>query len=368
MYSPRHARPSCLPARAAAGTTLTAVLLPLVLAGPAFAQESATPTATIGSSPEPTPSAEPMRAQTTMRISATTVGDDGRSSIGVRLLADDRAVPDALVDVEARTGSTWSSVAQLRTNAQGLAVGSLPFSESTRIRATHSGSATRTSGTSPEIVVVRKQVTAMRISATQAGADGRSRIGVRLLADGRAVQNGYIRLEAATGSGWQYIGRLLSNAEGLGQGSLPFDRDTRIRATYAGSSTRTPGASPEIVVKATTLGRRAVQIAAEQQGKPYRYGSTGPSSFDCSGFTTYIFKTRLGKSIPRTSAQQEASIPRVAQSAKRPGDLLFFRSGGRVSHVGVYAGSGRMWAAPTTGDRVKLQAIYSSSYTVGRVS
>ena len=120
-------------------------------------------------------------------------------------------------------------------------------------------------------------------------------------------------------------------------------------------------------MKASTLGQRAVQIAAQQAGKPYSYGSTGPNSFDCSGFTTYIYKTRLGRSIPRTSAQQAAELPRVAQSAKRPGDLLFFRSGGRVSHVAVYAGNGQMWDAPTTGNVVRKRAIYSSSYTVARV-
>ena len=374
MYSPRHARPSCVPVRAAVGTTLTAVLLPLALAGPAFAQESATPTATV-SSPESTPTTEATetaeRRETTMRISATVVGEDGTSGVGVRLLAgeDDQAVPDATVDVQALRDGSWTSIAQLQTNERGLAVGWLPFSESTRIRAVFLGDATRTSGVSPEILVVRKAETTMRISATGTGSDGKALIGVRLLADGRPVKDGYIKLEAATSSGWQYIGRLLSNAEGLGQGRVPFSRDTRIRATYAGSSTRTPGATPEIVVKANnTLGQRAVQIASEQAGKPYRYGSTGPNSFDCSGFTTYIYKTRLGKNIPRTSAQQEATLPRVAQSAKRPGDLLFFRSGGRVSHVGVYAGGNKMWAAPTTGDRVKLQTIYTSRYTVGRVS
>lgn len=367
MYSPRHARPSCLPARAAVGTGLSAVLLPIALAAPALAQESPVPSPSATAAPSPSASADP-RAETTLRISATEVGSDGRSSIGVRLLADGQGVPDATVDVQAEEGGSWRSLAQLATNQQGLAVGSLPFSQSTRIRAVHLGSASRTPGTSPEIVVVKKQVTTMRISATQAGADGRSRIGVRLLADGRAVQNGYIRLEARTASGWQYLGRLLSDAQGLGQGTVPFSRDTRIRATYAGSSTRTAGVTPEIVVKANSFGQRAVQIASQQAGKPYRYGATGPSSFDCSGFTTYIYKTRLGKSIPRTSAQQEASIPRVAQSAKRPGDLLFFRTNGRVTHVGVYAGGGKMWAAPTTGDRVKLQAIYTSRYTVGRVS
>jgi cell wall-associated NlpC family hydrolase len=370
VYSPRHARPSCVPVRAAVGTTLTSVLLPLALAGPAFAQDAATSTATIGATPQATPSAETARRETTMRISATTVRADGTSSVGVRLLAgeDQRAVPDASVDVQALRDGSWTTIAQLRTNQQGLAVGALPFSETTRIRAVSLGDATRTSGTSPEVLVVKKARVTMRISATGTGSDGKALIGVRLLADNRAVKDGYIKLEAATSSGWQYIGRLLSNAEGLGQGRVPFRRDTRIRATYAGSSTRTPGATPEIVVKANSLGQRAVQIAAQQQGKPYRYGSAGPSSFDCSGYVTYIYKTRLGKNIPRTSAQQESSIPRVAQSAKRAGDLLFFRTNGRVSHVGVYAGGNKMWVSPTTGDRVKLQTIYTSRYTVGRIS
>lgn len=363
MYQPRHAQP-CLTARTAVGTTLATVLLPIALAAPALAQESAaTPTVTIGAE-------DPAREQTTMRISATTIGSDGTASIGVRLLSgeDDRAVADAPVDVQALQDGTWSTIATLRTNERGLAVGSLPFAQTTRIRAISLGDQSRTSGSSPEITVVRRAETTMRISATGTGADGRALIGVRLLADGRAVRNGYIKLEAATSSGWQYIGRLLSNAEGLGQGRVPFSRDTRIRATYAGSSTRTAGATPEIVVKANSLGQRAVQIAAQQRGKPYRWGATGPSSFDCSGFVTYIYKTRLGKSVPRTSAQQERYFPRVAQSAKRPGDLLFFRTGGRVTHVGVYAGNGQMWASPTTGDRVKLQRIYTSRYTVGRLS
>lgn len=369
MYSPRHARPSCVPVRAAVGTTLTAVLLPLALAGPVFAQEAATSTATI-STPEATPSAQAQRQETTMRISATVVRSDGTSGVGVRLLAgeDDRAVPDASVDVQALRDGVWTSISQLQTDAQGLASASLPFSGSTRIRAVFAGDLGRTGGTSPEMVVVKKARTTMRISATGTGSDGKALVGVRVLADGRAVKDGYIKLEAATSSGWQYIGRLLSNADGLGQGRLPFSRDTRIRATYAGSSTRTPGATPEIVVKANSLGQRAVQIASQQAGKPYRWGATGPSSFDCSGYVTYIYKTRLGKDVPRTSSQQEAYFPEVAQSAKRPGDLLFFRTNGRVSHVGVYAGNNKMWASPTTGDRVKLQSIYTSRYTVGRIT
>lgn len=370
MYSPRHARPSCLPLRAAVTTSLTAVLLPIALAAPALATEStANPTAT--TSPEGSPAApvEDERATTTMRISADPIASDGTSRIGVRLLADGQYNPHQTVAVEKATDAGWTEIGRLTTDGNGLAVGRLPFSGDARVRATYAGDLSRSSGVSPEAVVRKKLATTMRISAGSTASDGKARIGVRVLdATGAPVVGEYVAIEAKRTDGtWAYIGRQVTDGGGHALIYLPFNRDTRIRSGYSGNA-RTFGArSPEAIVKHTTLGERAVQIASQQQGKPYQYGSTGPNSFDCSGFTTYIYKTRLGRSIPRTSAQQEASLPRVAQSAKRPGDLLFFRSGGRVSHVGVYAGSGRMWAAPTTGDRVKLQSIYSSSYTVGRV-
>ena len=369
MYSPRHARPSCLPLRAAVTTSLTAVLLPIALAAPALATESTAPTT--ATSPEGTAPAavEDERASTTMRISADPIASDGSSRIGVRLLADGQYVPHETVVVEKATDAGWTQIGRLTTDGNGLGVARLPFSGDTKVRATYAGDLSRTSGVSPEAMVRKRLATTMRISAGTTASDGRARIGVRVLdSTGAPVVGEYVAIEAKRTDGtWAYIGRAMTDGGGHALTHLPFNRDTRIRSGYSGNA-RTLGArSPEAVVNHATLGERAVQIAAQQQGKPYQYGSTGPNSFDCSGFTTYIYKTRLGRSIPRTSAQQEASLPRVAQSAKRPGDLLFFRSGGRVSHVGVYAGSGKMWAAPTTGDRVKLQAIYTSSYTVGRV-
>ena len=106
-----------------------------------------------------------------------------------------------------------------------------------------------------------------------------------------------------------------------------------------------------------------MQLAAQQSGKPYRYGSTGPSAFDCSGFTTYIYNTQLGKRLPRTSAQQAAALPKVAPAAKQPGDLLFFRSGSRVSHVGIYAGNGRIvHASSYFGKVVEREMKYIDGY------
>jgi cell wall-associated NlpC family hydrolase len=121
------------------------------------------------------------------------------------------------------------------------------------------------------------------------------------------------------------------------------------------------------------------QVAAEaskHRGAPYQWGAAGPSRFDCSGFTMYVYK-HFGKSLPHQSSQQYASMHHVAKNQKVPGDLLFFRnSSGRISHVAIYAGPSRMeatknkpmmWHSPHSGDVVKVVPIYSSNYVVGRL-
>jgi cell wall-associated NlpC family hydrolase len=116
-----------------------------------------------------------------------------------------------------------------------------------------------------------------------------------------------------------------------------------------------------------TIRQRAVRIAAAQKGDPYRWGAAGPSAFDCSGLVYYVYKTKVGRYVPRTAdAQRRASIY-VSKSSKRPGDLIFFTSGGRAYHVGIYAGYGKIWHAPRPGERVQLSKIWTSRYVVGRV-
>ena len=116
---------------------------------------------------------------------------------------------------------------------------------------------------------------------------------------------------------------------------------------------------------ATTPGAAAVQEASRHNGAPYAYGAAGPSRFDCSGFTMYVF-SRFGKRLPHSSSAQYNATRHIPNSAKQVGDLLFFHSSSGIGHVGIYAGGGRMWDAPKPGDHVRLRAIYSSDYSVGR--
>ena len=84
-----------------------------------------------------------------------------------------------------------------------------------------------------------------------------------------------------------------------------------------------------------------VSIAKSQLGKPYVFGSSGPSSFDCSGFTTFVFR-QMGIKLPRTSVSQSRFGKAVDKANLQVGDLLFFNtSGAGVSHVGIYIGNGQ---------------------------
>lgn len=114
-----------------------------------------------------------------------------------------------------------------------------------------------------------------------------------------------------------------------------------------------------------TAGQAIVDEASRHAGKPYSYGADGPDSFDCSGFTQFVH-SQLGYSIPRTTDAQRAALPTIPKSAAQPGDVIFIGDGGDVYHAGIFAGDGRMWAAPESGDVVRLQNIWTSSYSVGR--
>lgn len=120
--------------------------------------------------------------------------------------------------------------------------------------------------------------------------------------------------------------------------------------------------------QSSSYGRAALAEAPQHEGKPYRYGADGPDSFDCSGFTQYLF-ARQGKDLPHSSRAQYDQVHKVAKGDLSPGDLVFTYDGdGRIYHVGLYEGDGVMWAATKSGDVVRRQRIWTDRYVVGRVT
>jgi cell wall-associated NlpC family hydrolase len=99
-----------------------------------------------------------------------------------------------------------------------------------------------------------------------------------------------------------------------------------------------------------------IGIAASLSGIYYRYGGTTPAGFDCSGFTSYVYR-QVGKSIPRTAEAQRAGSAKVSNPV--PGDLIFF--GYPAYHVGIYAGGGMMYDSPRTGKTTGLHVIWTQT-------
>ena len=103
-------------------------------------------------------------------------------------------------------------------------------------------------------------------------------------------------------------------------------------------------------------GDSIVDIAEEYLGTPYYWGGTKPSTgFDCSGFTSYVYK-RAGYEIPRETMAQYKDLNPVRKP--NPGDLVFFKINGKnISHVGIYTGDGKFIHSPRTGTTVSFAEL-----------
>lgn len=108
-----------------------------------------------------------------------------------------------------------------------------------------------------------------------------------------------------------------------------------------------------------SAGQKIVDAATSRVGSPYAWGATGPSSFDCSGLTSWAYQEN-GISIPRTSQAQVGGGTQVAKSDLQPGDIVAFYGG--ASHVGIYAGNGQVVHAPSSGTTVTYAPVDSMPF------
>ncbi|MGX4600407.1 C40 family peptidase [Faecalimicrobium sp. JNUCC 81] len=118
----------------------------------------------------------------------------------------------------------------------------------------------------------------------------------------------------------------------------------------------------QISTSSTSNSKKASQIITLAKGKlgsKYVWGATGPTKFDCSGFTSWLYK-QVGITIPRTSRDQGKAGTYVAKSNLQPGDLIFFNK--PISHVGLYIGDGQMIHASNPTRGVVKDSINSSHY------
>ncbi len=120
---------------------------------------------------------------------------------------------------------------------------------------------------------------------------------------------------------------------------------------------------------------KVIDFAKTLLGKPYVWGAEGPNSFDCSGFTQYLFKKAAGVSLPRVSKDQAKFGQSVSRNNLQKGDLIAFdmegSNNGQVNHIGIYMGGDKLIHASSSKKKVLISDMttyyYNSIVSIRRV-
>ncbi|WP_300266548.1 NlpC/P60 family protein [uncultured Enterococcus sp.] len=113
-------------------------------------------------------------------------------------------------------------------------------------------------------------------------------------------------------------------------------------------------------------GSAIVAEAYKHIGKPYVWGAKGPDTFDCSGFTRYVYLQVTGRDIGGWTVPQEGAGTIIPVSQAQPGDLYFWGSRGSSYHVAIALGGGSYIHAPQPGESVKVGSVsyFAPSFAV----
>jgi cell wall-associated NlpC family hydrolase len=155
-----------------------------------------------------------------------------------------------------------------------------------------------------------------------------------------------------------------SDASGLGGLTklIPAAEPT-VQRTAAQPGTLQPPAVP----LDGSAGSRIIAEAGKYLGVPYVYGGASPAGFDCSGYTMWVYAHAGVGNLPHNSESQRQMFRAIPRDQARPGDLIFYMSGGSSYHVAIYAGGNLQYAAPATGQDVKIETIWSSQIVFGTI-
>ena len=165
-------------------------------------------------------------------------------------------------------------------------------------------------------------------------------------------------------NGWSKV--KVEDKEGYISSALLSDKKQETSRSLETPRKQAEQTQEQINTQATTSssgqGAKVVETAKSYIGSKYVYGATGPNSFDCSGFTYYIYK-QYGVSLSRTAAAQYKNGTAVSRSDLQLGDLIMFGpSASGINHVGIYIGGGKIVHAANASRGVTTDTINSGYY------
>ena len=113
--------------------------------------------------------------------------------------------------------------------------------------------------------------------------------------------------------------------------------------------------------------KQITDFALTYLNTPYIWGSTGPKSFDCSGFVNYVYKEIATVQLPRTSYNIAKLKNKVEKDDLQIGDIIYFETTKkkRISHVGIYIGDNKFVHASSAKKKVvisEIEGFYKRAY------
>ena len=172
-------------------------------------------------------------------------------------------------------------------------------------------------------------------------------------------ENGWSKVKVNNVEGYISTSLLSDSKQETSRGQSTSRRTSSTKTTTNKSSQTNTAQTTN--VPASGNGSSIVATAKKYLGYKYTYGGSSPSTgFDCSGFTSYIFK-QYGISLNRTAAGQYSNGVAVSRANLQPGDLVMFGKSG-INHVAIYIGGGQIIHASTPATGVRIDSLSTGYY------
>ena len=180
-----------------------------------------------------------------------------------------------------------------------------------------------------------------------------------------------LSFEAALAELEQIVAKLESGQAPLEDSIRMYERGAALKAAGVieaywvvapdGSAPTAPGPSRFRPTDERGLRGSLVETARGYLGVPYLFGGTTDRGFDCSGLVYYVFKEQ-NIAVPRVPKDMFVAMTRVPDEDLAPGDVVFFNTFAKLSHVGIYIGDRQFIHAPHRGKTVAIESLDTGYY------